>query len=93
MPRTRYVRHFTLHRSPSLTRSQLLVAVQPDLRQQMQKEALEAAHKYEQEAKERLRRMNIIAAGLEVVGGRKPTGSRQVDETWYEDPALYGVQA
>lgn len=54
---------------------------------------MEAAHKYEQEAKERLRRMNIIAAGLEVVGGRKPTGSRQVDETWYEDPALYGVQA
>ena len=53
----------------------------------MQKQALDVAQKYEQEAKERLRRMNIIAAGLEVVGNKKPGGGRQtVDEIWYEEP-------
>ena len=34
----------------------------------MQKTALEVAVKYEQEAKERLRRMSLLAAGLEAVG-------------------------
>ncbi|PHH76347.1 hypothetical protein CDD80_1588 [Ophiocordyceps camponoti-rufipedis] len=46
---------------------QLLIAVCPDPRVEMQTEALEVARRYEQEAKERLRRINLIAAGLEVV--------------------------
>lgn len=76
------------HYDQSLTSVQLLVAVQPDPRQQMQKEALEVAHKYEEEAKERLRRMNIMSAGLEVTSGKRGFGtSRQnIDEVWYEDP-------
>lgn len=55
--------------------AQLLVAVQPDARLAMQKTALEVAAKYEQEAKERLRRMSLIAAGLEALG-QKPNSNR-----------------
>jgi COP9 signalosome complex subunit 1 len=54
----------------------------------MQKQALNVAQEYEREAKERLRRMNIIAAGLEVVGKRQPNpghASRGIDEQWYDD--------
>jgi COP9 signalosome complex subunit 1 len=54
----------------------------------MQKQALDVSRQYEQEAKDRLRRMNIIAAGLEVVGKRQqhagPVG-RGIDEQWYDD--------
>lgn len=50
---------------------QLLVAVQTDARADMQRQALEVAQRYEEEAKERLRRMGILAAGLEVAGGRR----------------------
>lgn len=42
----------------------------------MQHNALEVAHKYEEEAKERLRRINIVAAGLEVPAAKK----QQIDE-------------
>lgn len=61
----------------------------------MQKEALDVARKYEEEAKERLRRMNIMAAGLEVTSGKKAAGlARQnVDEVWYEDPGSeFGIK-
>ncbi|VUC20383.1 unnamed protein product [Clonostachys rosea] len=61
------------------SKSKLLVAVSADPRAQMQAKALEVARKYEQEAKERLRRINVIASGLEVVRGKK-----QMDEHWFE---------
>lgn len=41
----------------------------------MQKTALEVTAKYEREAKERLRRMSLIAAGLEAQG-QKQTSNR-----------------
>lgn len=54
----------------------------------VQTNALHVARKYEQEAKERLRRMNIIAAGLEVIGVKKPqsggVGGAEPDEAWFE---------
>ncbi|KAF5023347.1 hypothetical protein F66182_4585 [Fusarium sp. NRRL 66182] len=70
----------------------LLLAVQPNPRLAMQKQALEVALQYEQEAKERLRRMNLIAAGLEVVGKRQTHAGhgRQIDEQWYDDAKVSG---
>ncbi|KAG5665674.1 hypothetical protein KAF25_009799 [Fusarium avenaceum] len=70
------------------TKNKLLIAVQPNPRFEMQKQALNVAQEYEREAKERLRRMNIIAAGLEVVGKRQPNpghAGRGIDEQWYDD--------
>ncbi|KAL7957731.1 PCI domain-containing protein [Trichoderma compactum] len=74
-------------------KSKLLVAVSPDPRLVVQTNALAVARKYEQEAKERLRRVNLIVAGLEVGGGKKQpgggvgggVGQPEVDEAWYED--------
>lgn len=67
------------------------MAVRPDARLNMQKKGLEAAQKYEQEALERLRRINIISAGLEVVAplisGHRDRDVDDGDETWYEDNA------
>jgi COP9 signalosome complex subunit 1 len=56
----------------------------------MQKNALEVAQRYEYEAKERLRRISIIAAGLEVPGSKKQTGfgtggMQAIDEAWYDE--------
>ncbi|OTB04937.1 hypothetical protein M426DRAFT_320242 [Hypoxylon sp. CI-4A] len=56
------------------TIDKLLVAVSTNSRAAMQKKALEAAKGYEKEAIERIRRMNIIAADLEVRGSRKGAG-------------------
>ncbi|CAI6085433.1 hypothetical protein V2G26_020603 [Clonostachys chloroleuca] len=61
------------------SKSKLLVAVSTDPRAKMQAKALNVARKYEHEAKERLRRINVIASGLEVTRGK-----RQTDEHWYE---------
>lgn len=61
------------------SKDKLLVAVQPDARLVMQKSALEVATKYEREAKERLRRMSLIAAGLEVHTQRQ-AGNRTATE-------------
>ncbi|PHH85300.1 hypothetical protein CDD83_624 [Cordyceps sp. RAO-2017] len=47
-------------------KEKLLLAVRPDPRAEMQSEALDVARRYEQEAKERLRRISLIASGLEV---------------------------
>jgi COP9 signalosome complex subunit 1 len=74
---------------------QLLIAVQPNPRLEMQKQALEVSREYEQEAKDRLRRMNIIAAGLEVVGKRQPhsgPAGRGIDEQWFDDARASGQQ-
>ncbi|KAM5371402.1 hypothetical protein ACJZ2D_008001 [Fusarium nematophilum] len=78
----------------SIENELLLIAVQPDPRLEMQKQALKVAREYEQEAKERLRRVGIIAAGLEVVGKRQHghTG-RGLDETWYDDAAKAPAQS
>ncbi|KAM0428263.1 hypothetical protein ACHAPT_007164 [Fusarium lateritium] len=67
-------------------KNRLLIAVQPDPRLQMQKSAIEVARQYELEAKERLRRISLISAGLEVVGKRQPPLiGRGVEEIWYEE--------
>ncbi|RBR14723.1 uncharacterized protein FIESC28_07569 [Fusarium coffeatum] len=74
-------------------KNQLLIAVQPNPRLQMQKQALDVSRQYEQEAKDRLRRMNIVAAGLEVVGKRQPHSGpvgRGIDEQWYDDARAPG---
>lgn len=55
----------------------------------MQQHALKVAQKYEKEAKERLRRMGIVAAGLEVSGKKKSMqgfgGQPAADGTWYDE--------
>ena len=55
----------------------------------MQQQALRVAQRYEKDAKERLRRMGIVAAGLEVSGNKKSLpgmGAHSVaEDTWYED--------
>ncbi|PNY23061.1 COP9 signalosome complex subunit 1 [Tolypocladium capitatum] len=70
-------------------KDKLLVAVRPDPRAAMQQEALEVARKYEHNAKERLRRISLVAAGLEVVGAKKPGADHvpglSTDELWYDE--------
>ncbi|KAI9147963.1 COP9 signalosome complex subunit 1 [Paramyrothecium foliicola] len=71
-------------------RNKLLIAVRPDPRLEMQKNALEVSQRYEHEAKERLRRISIVAAGLEVAGTKKAAGfgaggMQALDEAWYDD--------
>ncbi|KAI1212206.1 26S proteasome subunit RPN7-domain-containing protein [Annulohypoxylon truncatum] len=66
------------------TIDKLLVAVSNNARIAMQKKALDAANNYEKEAIERIRRMNIVAADLEVKGSRKggdgwPEDSRRLE--------------
>lgn len=59
----------------------------------MQRHALETARKYEEEAKERLRRISLIAAGLEVHGqNRLPSvGSRAgADDSWFDETSAQG---
>lgn len=64
------------------------MAVRPDPRVEMQLEALGVARQYEQEAKERLRRISLVAASLEIVGvNRKQGTGLGADESWYEDGA------
>jgi COP9 signalosome complex subunit 1 len=67
------------------------VPVKPRL--QLQKSALETARNYEKEAVERIRRMSLIAADLEVKGSRRqlPGGGQsqtmqaQMSDLVYED--------
>ncbi|KAH0598035.1 hypothetical protein MHUMG1_04407 [Metarhizium humberi] len=70
-------------------KNKLLVAVRPDARLVMQKEALLVARNYEREAKERLRRISLIAAELDVSGGKKAisggAASSSLDEAWYDE--------
>lgn len=61
----------------------------------MQAAALEAARDYEKEALERIRRMSIIAADLEVKGPRKGHGSGNImgppaDDRLFDELATYG---
>lgn len=53
------------------TIDKLLVAVSTDSRAAMQQKALTTARHYQKEARERIRRMNIVAAELEVKGPKK----------------------
>ncbi|KAK2594528.1 hypothetical protein QQS21_007747 [Conoideocrella luteorostrata] len=70
-------------------KNKLLVAVRPDARVSMQKDAIQVANNYEREAKERLRRISLVAAGLDLVGAKKsaagPAVGSGVDEAWYEE--------
>ncbi|TWU73320.1 hypothetical protein ED733_004359 [Metarhizium rileyi] len=70
-------------------KNELLVAVRPDARAVMQKEVLLVAQNYEREAKERLRRISITAAGLDSVSGKKltlgGTTNSSLDEAWYDE--------
>jgi COP9 signalosome complex subunit 1 len=64
---------------------QLLIAQRADARLKMQHNALKVAHEYEEEAKERLRRINLVAAGLEIPVPRKQQAhSEGVDLTAIE---------
>lgn len=69
----------------------------PDPRLVVQTNALHVARKYELEAKERLRRMNIIGAGLEVIGVKKPltggVGGAEPEEAWFEENRVASLLA
>jgi COP9 signalosome complex subunit 1 len=70
------------------TIDRLLVAVSSDRRVEMQTKALETAKNYEKEALERIRRMSIIAADLEVKGhGRKGPGAvgSGLSDVWFDE--------
>ncbi|KAH6661391.1 26S proteasome subunit RPN7-domain-containing protein [Truncatella angustata] len=69
------------------TIDRLLVAVSTDRRVEMQAKALEAAKLYEKEALERIRRMSIAAADLEVKGSRKGVAAAGagMSDVWFDD--------
>ncbi|KAJ6441648.1 26S proteasome subunit RPN7 [Purpureocillium lavendulum] len=68
---------------------QLLVAVRPNARAEMQREALEAAHTYEKAAKERLRRISLASAGLEATPAKRQQHEGlpglSTDESWFDE--------
>lgn len=66
------------------TIDKLLVAVSNDPRIAMQTKGLETAKKYEKEALERIRRMSLAAADLEVRGTPKK-GISNISDAWMED--------
>ncbi|OAA69756.1 26S proteasome, regulatory subunit Rpn7 [Cordyceps fumosorosea ARSEF 2679] len=70
-------------------RNQLLLAVQPDPRAEMQENALKMAKKFESEATEHLRRASIMSAGLVVVGSRSEHSGPP--EEWFDDPRQMAV--
>lgn len=51
----------------------------------MENNAIKVALKYEKEATERLRRISIVAAGLEVTSSKKDHAHGPSDEAWYEE--------
>jgi COP9 signalosome complex subunit 1 len=57
-----------------------LIAVRANRRQALQKNALDVARRYEKEGKERLRRVNLVTAGLETTGPKK----HDTTEDWYD---------
>jgi COP9 signalosome complex subunit 1 len=75
----------------------LLTAVTPDPRAELQKSALVMAKNYEKQALERIRRMSIIAAGLEsksVKTGAAPTqGHQQTTENWFDEGSMDAMAA
>lgn len=56
----------------------------------MQRTALEVAQNYELEAKERLRRVNIVMAGLEVIAPKK---FADADGVWFAEQDKASVPA
>ncbi|KAM0334414.1 hypothetical protein ACHAQA_001440 [Verticillium albo-atrum] len=74
------------------TIDQLLVAVNPNQRAAMQTQALETTRAYEREALERIRRMGLVGADMEVRNVKKlqPTGSQAaaqdgVSDVWFDN--------
>lgn len=57
----------------------MLIAERVDPRWEMQQKALDVAQRYEQEAKERLRRLNLISAGLEVTNPKNKNPINNLD--------------
>ncbi|EGZ71862.1 PCI-domain-containing protein [Neurospora tetrasperma FGSC 2509] len=55
-----------------------ITPISTDSRQQMQSKALQTLENYEKQALDRIRRMNIMAADLEVKGSRKPGGMNDI---------------
>ncbi|ORY70050.1 COP9 signalosome complex subunit 1 [Pseudomassariella vexata] len=66
------------------TVDKLLMAISTDRRAEMQANALEAAKNYEKEALERIRRMNIVAADLEVKGTARARAGLGGDQ-WFNE--------
>ncbi|KAF4927603.1 COP9 signalosome complex subunit 1 [Colletotrichum viniferum] len=63
---------------------QTLVAVSPNPRANLQKLVLDTIDGYERDALERIRRMSIIAAEMEVKNPRKGPAHEGVDALWFE---------
>lgn len=61
-------------------KDRLLVAVRPNQRQALQKNALDVASQYEKEAKARLRRINLIMAGIDASAPKK----HDTTDEWYD---------
>lgn len=73
----------------------LVTTVSINPRVKMQQTTLETAKSYEKEALERIRRMNIIAADLEVKGTKRNQGGiAGISESWADDTRrqLHGLQ-
>lgn len=54
--------------------------MRPNPRQALQKNALDVARRYEKEAKERLRRVNLVLADLEAAGSKK----HDTSDEWFD---------
>ncbi|KAI1374687.1 26S proteasome subunit RPN7-domain-containing protein [Hypoxylon crocopeplum] len=72
------------------TIDKLLVGVYPNKRATLQQNALKNAKEYEKEALDQIRRMSIVAAGLEVRGSQKGAGGGAgslpgVGDVWMDD--------
>lgn len=71
------------------TIDKVLVAVNPNQRTALQASTLATTQAYEREAAERIRRMSLIAADMEVVGARKMAGvgghEAAGDGTWFDN--------
>ncbi|EEY16700.1 COP9 signalosome complex subunit 1 [Verticillium alfalfae VaMs.102] len=74
------------------TIDQLLVAVNPNQRAAMQTQALETTKAYESEALERIRRMGLLSANLEVrnvkklqATGSQTTAADGVSDVWFDN--------
>jgi COP9 signalosome complex subunit 1 len=65
--------------------TQLLTAVSPNPRAAMALAGLDAAKGYEKEALERVRRMSLAAADLEVRGNKRTLGGG-INDKWYDQP-------
>lgn len=78
----------------------LVESVRTDNKVEMRRVALEAARTYEREASDRIRRMNIVGAELELRGGGRRGGPAGLDarlsaltDAWYDEARKQGGSA